>query len=876
MLAVLRTPARRRSPQNIQAFLRTAVCLRVRRVSSVANEGNSESGLKPGEGCFFVDSVFPVRFGAWDLRHYIGLFRQEELLQRLQDILSSVESHSFKVISIEPRNKDGGVFVNFSYDTRSGNDAISDIVKEVKAVGDAKGGFPTWTGLRQASGDVWLVQGKPWREDLNRYASPMLKVAFDGPDIREEGLYEVFRPFGRLVDLTSPAPGPAGALRSSVVTFRKVRAAAIARNCVHGVVLPAPSATTQLHTIYERPLKAHAVRDWMAGHPKLVIPVLVFLIGSITYTVFDPIRVFAVEGKILDWFDYRKSNVYQWIKKNTVERLSFAITSHQDQEGSDANIWKERKDAEEDVKAYLNDFPNTVTFVHGPQGSGKSRMLFSLLENNERPVLTIDCAELYKTSSDSALLTSLARQTGYWPVFPFINSLNSLIDIASVGLIGQKVGLNASLDVQVQQILEVVGTGLKRASTHELQRTQRKIAAAEDLTTRQREEARRRSALHRGTWHDPRLDCVAGNGVMSELGIGDELMRLEDFDDTSGFVTEQSGFRSSDEEKTRRQKTPSEMQALQALPIVIIRNFATKHGKDEVLGVLAKWAATLVNNKIAHVIVVSDNRENAKVFAQALPSKPLHSVALSDADAGSALSFVAQKLREGGSEGDLTKEQRKSVERLGGRASDLETLVHKVRSGQNVDEAVEDIIGRGVSELRKAAFGEDVEDAKGLAWSRVQAWAVLKRLAETAEISYHDLLIDFPFKGDEAALRAMEHADLITIGTFNGRPSVIKPGRPVYHFIFKRLVADPVFRATQEISSNAQRIAGAEGNLRTYEDELRALAGTGDLRTSWWGRRSATAARSMHVLKKMQAAQKALEKLEAANAELRKVLAKSP
>lgn len=36
------------------------------------------------------------------------------------------------------------------------------------------------------------------------------------------------------------------------------------------------------------------------------------------------------------------------------------------------------------------------------------------------------------------MLQSLARQTGYWPVFPFVNSLNNLIDIASVGLIGQK------------------------------------------------------------------------------------------------------------------------------------------------------------------------------------------------------------------------------------------------------------------------------------------------------------------------------------------------------------------------------------------------------------------------------------------------------
>ena len=36
------------------------------------------------------------------------------------------------------------------------------------------------------------------------------------------------------------------------------------------------------------------------------------------------------------------------------------------------------------------------------------------------------------------------------------------------------------------------------------------------------------------------------------------------------------------------------------------------------------------------------------------------------------------------------------------------------------------------------------------------------------QIPYHDLLLDYPFKGDEAALRSMEHAELITINTSNG------------------------------------------------------------------------------------------------------------
>jgi hypothetical protein len=58
----------------------------------------------------------------------------------------------------------------------------------------------------------------------------------------------------------------------------------------------------------------------------------------------------------------------------------------------------------------------------------------------------------------------------------------------------------------------------------------------------------------------------------------------------------------------------------------------------------------------------------------ALPTKPLNSIALYDADAASALSFVKQKLKDMGVDYTFTSEQTAYVERLGGRASDLESV----------------------------------------------------------------------------------------------------------------------------------------------------------------------------------------------------------
>ena len=59
-----------------------------------------------------------------------------------------------------------------------------------------------------------------------------------------------------------------------------------------------------------------------------------------------------------------------------------------------------------------------------------------------------------------------------------------------------------------------------------------------------------------------------------------------------------------------------------------------------------------------------------------------------------------------------------------------------MRSGMAVEEAVDDIVTRGVSELRKNAFGDDAEDEKALPWKREQVWAIIKRLAKESEVRW--------------------------------------------------------------------------------------------------------------------------------------------
>ena len=63
--------------------------------------------------------------------------------------------------------------------------------------------------------------------------------------------------------------------------------AAIAHNSVHGLAVqpPTSSAKTILRTTYQAPVQAHVVRDYITSHPRIFLPVLFFLLGTLTYTV---------------------------------------------------------------------------------------------------------------------------------------------------------------------------------------------------------------------------------------------------------------------------------------------------------------------------------------------------------------------------------------------------------------------------------------------------------------------------------------------------------------------------------------------------------------------------------------------------------------
>lgn len=165
-------------------------------------------------------------------------------------------------------------------------------------------------------------------------------------------------------------------------------------------------------------------------------------------------------------------------------------------------------------------------------------------------------------------------------------------------------GLSSSLPEQLKQILEVVTHALNGVSSSHRSTIQKQLKATKELELRRVQAARRRQAILEGTWHDGRLDCVAGNGIMSELGVGDELFDGEMTEHLKRY--EESMQKNKDEQEclSRRQKTLTEVEAITSLPVVVIRNYAANFGsttKEDLLVVLAQWAAKLVENHVRSV-----------------------------------------------------------------------------------------------------------------------------------------------------------------------------------------------------------------------------------------------------------------------------------
>ena len=464
-------------------------------------------------------------------------------------------------------------------------------------------------------------------------------------------------------------------------------------------------------------------------------------------------------------------------------------------------IWDDRKDDIGQIQTWLMESADTFIVIQGPRGSGKKELVLDQALKGRKNTLVIDCKPIQEAKGDSRTICAAADEVGYRPVFSWMNSISSLIDLAAQGTIGTKTGFSETLDAQLAKIWQNTATALRQIAVSERSK----------------------------------------NDKDADLG-DDEYLEAH---------------------PERR-------------PVVVIDNFLHKSQENSVVyDKISEWAAGLTSANVAHVIFLTNDVSFSKSLSKALPDRVFRQIALGDCSPEVAKRFVINHLDADADDGGGPEKKPKPSEMredlaeldgcistLGGRLTDLEFLARRIKTGETPKKAVQEIKEQAASEILKMY----ILDSSPRKWTPEQAWLLVKQLAGSESLRYNELLLSDIFKSDgEGVLQSLEQAEMITIVSSNGRPTSIKPGKPVYSAAFKQLTEDHVLKARLDLAILSQLIKIETQGIDKYEAELNLLANLP-------GSPKETRGRAKWLLGKLWTSQNKVEGYERESAGLKKVL----
>jgi hypothetical protein len=799
--------------------------------SGASEAGENDTGhinTQRNEGIFFFDNVFPLKFQwlsrvpllNWE-QNVLGLIskvnRPEAAFASPASVIQRAlpESLPVKITEVLPRIREGGAYVKFSHDAQIDANELEGTLRRYMLEKPIRPWFNPFRRVR-----AFLVRGKPWIEDLYRLPSQRIRVEFlptspeaQAAELTQETLYTLFRRYGKLFNI-EPQPSDSKVLpKYALIDFERARFATMAKACMHGYVLPESEGGGKTGTVinlkYESKQRANWFKDWFFSHPRIVVPLLVALLSATAVVVFDPIRVFSIKTHITHGFglgEYKDYFVIKWIRKQLVR--GYDIIRMRKPRGEDDGfkvLWEDRQDTVQQLKTWLIETTDTFIVVQGPRGAGKKELVVDHVLNDRPNRTIIDCKKIQEARGDGATIAAAANEVGYRPVFSWMNSISSMIDLAAMGTIGTKTGFSETLDQQLSKIWNNTATALKEVA----------------LSHRKR-------------------------------------------DDSDANLADDDWLEAHPEMR----------------PVVIIDNFLHKSkedGAEQVYDKIAEWAARLTTSNIAHAIFLTTDVSFSKSLSKALPDRVFRQVMLGDCTPEVAKKMVIKHLDAdtGGQPEELAPGEKKLapselrsdldeldgvLQVLGGRLTDLESLARRIKAGESPGSAVEQITEQSASEILKM-YLLDADHH----WTPQQAWILIRELAANEKLRYNELLLDPAFSSSgEDVLQSLEQAELISIASQNGRPTAIKPGKPIYQAAFEYLTKDEVLRARFEMAVLGDLVTKESKTIDKAEAELKVLSelgSSGDLKP-----------RIRYLLGKVLTSQLEIEKLEARQGMLKKVL----
>lgn len=393
---------------------------------------------------------------------------------------------NLEIKEVVTRYKEGGAFVKYALKSDISHESIENAIKEHLKTNPVKPWFNPFLKV-----DADLVRGTPWIEDLYRIPSQTLKVEFlpTSPDksaaeLTQESLYSLFRPYGKILDIQTQPSDSKVLPRYAILRFERPRYAVMARNCMHGFIVSEEAgggkSGTRFKINYERKIKLFMIRDWILNHPRLVIPAIAALLATITVIIFDPIRTFFITLKIKSSFQSEENPVLQWVRKQASKASLFSFGKRKSDPRGLAAIWEDRQTEIAQLQAWLTETAETFIVIHGPRGSGKRELVLEQALKEHKYKVIIDCKQIQDARGDTTKISRAAAQVGYRPIFSWMNSISSFIDLAAQGMIGTKAGFSETLDAQLSKIWQNTGVAMKRVALEGRRKEDKDFNMSED------------------------------------------------------------------------------------------------------------------------------------------------------------------------------------------------------------------------------------------------------------------------------------------------------------------------------------------------------------------------------------------------------------
>lgn len=716
------------------------------------------------ETLIYFDNVYPRATSFWSPAQWYNLLlsnrSRDAVREKIKNLASPTANpiYGLELISSIPVKRDGGVFATFLVPPQYTKAQVNAMIQQNTA---KESGSSVLSYFTKAA--AFPVKGYPWIEDLRRLPSKTIVVKFQGPVLTEEEIYSLFRRYGTIADIF-----PANSADNSArVKYRSFRGAICAKNCVSGIEIN----NTVLHIQYERIAQGHLINNFFFNHTRIAIPVLIALLSIIAVLVFDPIREFSIEQKITHRYSISWDNrLLKQIRKLGSSTMSQFRNYWGSDDSSHAkkHLWEERMEIVNDLKMWLEENNNTFVVIRGPRGSGKHELVMQHTLHDRDNVLYLDCDKFIKSRTDAKFLKNAASQLGYFPIFPWFNSITNVIDLMVQGLTGQKSGLSETKEAQFRNMLTTSLMSIRHIALRDYKST---VKNGDDTINVKEEDY-----LQQHPEEKPVIviDRFTGKSEMN------------------GFVY----------------KELSDWAAM-----LLQMNIAHVIFLTESVAPNPLLSESLPTQVFKTLILSDASKENSKKYVLAQLRYQLQNDA-EDTEDGEKEPELKEILTE-----KATKEIDEALDPLGGRMLDLQAFVRRVKSGEEPKEALDKMVEQASEHITQIFLSDKVDALKS-----AQAWELIELLSDKPKVSFEEIVFKPLFKAaPELGITELENNGLLGVSRDRGVIKEIQPAKPLFRAAFQYLLKNPELSTILKTRYLLRVVAFETGRIKKWEEELRPL-----------------------------------------------------